>query len=49
MFYQTNLQFKNELKSRAAGSTKYIVLHHSEVATPHSVDEVDGHNSTNYD
>ena len=40
MFYQTNLQFKNELRSRAAGCTKYIVLHHSEVVTPHTVDDV---------
>ena len=40
MLYPTNLQFKDELESRAAGSTKYIILHHSEVVSPHSVDEV---------
>lgn len=40
MLHHTNLNFTEELQERAAGSTKYIVLNHSEVTTPHTINDV---------
>ena len=40
MLHHTNLNFTEDLQERAAGSTKYIILTHSEVTTPHTVADV---------
>ncbi len=40
MIHQTHLTFKNELKPRIAGRTKYIILHHSEVTAFHTLEDV---------
>lgn len=40
MIHQTNLQFKNEIPLRNSNATKYIILHHSEVISRHTVNDV---------
>jgi len=40
MLHQTNLKFKEELIHRDLRSTKYVVLHHSEVVGRHTVEDV---------
>ena len=40
MLHKTNLQFKEKLQFRAEHGTKYIVIHHSEVSTPHTVEDI---------
>lgn len=37
MFHHTNLKFNEMLVSRQPGATKFIILHHSEVSTPHDI------------
>ena len=40
MIHNTNLQFKEKLQLRHQDATQYIILHHSEVLGPHSIEEV---------
>ena len=40
MIHQTQLEFKEKLVPRKAGATKLIVVHHSEVSTPHGIKDV---------
>ena len=40
MLHHTDLNFNEPLQERAEGSTKYIVLNHSEVTTPHTINDV---------
>lgn len=38
MFHQLNLKFDEELEPRTA--TRFIILHHSEVTLPHTVEDI---------
>jgi len=40
MLHQTNLKFNEKLENRASNSTQYIVLHHSEVVTRHTIEDI---------
>ena len=40
MLHRLDLKFKKELDYRTEHSTKYIVIHHSEVSTPHTAEDV---------
>lgn len=40
IIHRVNLHFKEELKLRADHSTKHIIIHHSEVSSPHSVRDI---------
>ena len=40
MLHHTNLQFKEEMQRRGEHATKYVILHHTEVASRHSVKDV---------
>ena len=40
MLHQTNLQFKEEMPRRDNKATKYVVLHHSEVSSRHTIKDV---------
>lgn len=40
MLHKTNFTFQEKLKNRESGSTKYIVLHHSEVTSKHTASDV---------
>ena len=40
MVHHTNLKFNEKLEDRACNSTQYIVLHHSEVVTRHTIEDI---------
>ncbi|MCR4965405.1 MAG: N-acetylmuramoyl-L-alanine amidase [Bacteroidales bacterium] len=40
MFHPNDFTFSEKLKYRAPGDTKYIILHHSKVTTPHTAADV---------
>ena len=40
MLHQTDFTFSEDLMPREEGATRYIVLHHSEVATPHTAADI---------
>lgn len=40
MLHQLELQFNEELVLRAEDSTNYIIIHHSDVSTPHTVEDI---------
>ena len=40
MLHQTHFTFSEELVPRKAGATRYIILHHSEVTSPHTAEDI---------
>lgn len=40
MLHQTNFTFNEELVPREVGTTRYIILHHSEVRSPHTATDI---------
>ena len=40
MFHQPNFTFNEELVPREKGATRYIILHHSEVSSPHTAADI---------
>lgn len=40
MFHQTNFTFNEELAIREEGATRHIILHHSEVTSPHTAADI---------
>lgn len=40
MLHQTKFKFRRELALRKESATKFIILHHSEVSSPHTAEDV---------